>query len=371
MSETMDDLLWPGDHFRGYVVQKPLGKGAGGVVFLVKHELLDTLYALKILGVKSQTEDQTFVKRFLREARLASRIRHPNLVSVHDCGYDEEHGLYYLVMDYVPGSSLRDAIAFEGRLAPERAADIVAQVASALEAAQAFKVVHRDIKPENILIEPDGRVKLVDLGIAKAQDLGDSLETNTDSVFGTPSYISPEQAQCSADVDARADIYSLGVVFFEMLTGKCPYADANPVVVISKILSDEQVPDVRDEVPGLPAGLAVLVRRMTMKDKERRRSTFTAVLNELGKLGLGKVESRAPVAEYAAHPVPGMKTLLEGLDGSSAQSDEQPSEMDADMCAFLERKTMARKRRTYMARLLVAAGAAIAVLVVVVLLLLR
>jgi serine/threonine-protein kinase len=313
MSDVSTDAFLPGDHFHGYVVQKLLGKGAGGAVFLVKHEVLDTFYALKILRSDVQSDDQTCVKRFLREARLASRIRHPNLVSVHDCGHDDERGLYYLVMDYVPGSSLRDILAFEGRLSPERAAGVVAQVASALDAAQAFNVVHRDIKPENILLEPDGRVKLVDLGIAKAQNLGDSLKTNTDNVFGTPSYISPEQAQCSADVDVRADIYSLGVVFFEMLTGQCPYAGDNPAVIISKILSDGEMPDVRDVTADVPPELAVLVRRMVMKDRSRRIATLRAVLDELTRLGYASEMSPVQAPEYAASPVPGMKTLLDGI----------------------------------------------------------
>jgi serine/threonine-protein kinase len=356
MSETMQDALRTGEQFHGYVVQKLLGKGSSGAVYLVRHEVLDTLYALKILGLSTQPEDQTNVKRFLREARLASRIRHPNLVSVHDCGYDAGRELYYLVMDYVPGSSLRDSLAFEGRFQPERAVGIVAQVASALEAAQPFKVVHRDIKPENILIEPDGRVKLVDLGIAKAQDLGDTLETSADSVFGTTSYISPEQAQCSADVDARADIYSLGVVLFEMLTGQCPYADDNPMAIISRILSDEEMPDIRDVVPGVSPELAVLIRRMTLKDRDRRIATFGAVLAEIGKLGYGDAKPVAPAPEYAARPVPGMKTLLDGIGGCREPASNARGGFGG--------KTVVRESRTPLRWLMLAACAALVILAI-------
>jgi len=314
-----EEVFRPGDHFHGYVVQKMLGRGGNGAVYLVHHEVLDALYALKVLlDPEAQYDDQTYVKRFLREARLASRIRHPNLVSVHDCGFDDERGLYYLVMDYVPGVSLRDTIALEGRIAPDRAAGVVAQVASALEAAQAFNVVHRDIKPENILVQPDGRVKLVDLGIAKAQNLGDSLRTNTDNIFGTPSYISPEQAQCSADVDTRADVYSLGIVFFEMLTGKCPY-EGNTASIFEQILSEDQIPDVRDVIAGVPPGLAVLIRRMTIKDRTRRISSFGVVLDELVKLGFGQSAGPVHAAEYAPRPVAGMKTLLDGIGATPSQ----------------------------------------------------
>ena len=362
MSEAMHEIFKPGDHFHGYIVNKLLGKGAGGAVYLVKHEVLDTLYALKILGSNAQSDDQTYVKRFLREARLASRIRHPNLVSVYDCGHDEEKDLYYLVMDYVPGSSLRDVIAFEGKLPEGRAADIVAQVASALDAAQEFKVVHRDIKPENILIELDGRVKLVDLGIAKAQNIGDSFNTNTDRIFGTPSYISPEQAQCSADVDARADIYSLGVVFFEMLTGQCPYVSTNPAFIISQILSLDEMPDVRDVASGLSPELAVLVRRMTMKNRARRIATFGAVLDELGKLGYGNVRHQTQMPEYATRPMPGMKTLLEGIGSTPTTSADPLAAPDDDVRGFLEKKTMIRRRRALLRWLMLAAGVALGLL---------
>ena len=362
MSEAIPDVFRPGDRFHGYVVQKRLGAGGSGAVYLVRHEVLDALYALKIIVTRPEHEDQTYVKRFLREARLASRIRHPNLVSVHDCGHDAEKDMYYLVMDYVPGSSLRDVLAFEGKIPSERAAGIVAQVASALDAAQAFKVVHRDIKPENILIEPNWRVKLVDLGIAKAQNLGDSLNTNTDSVFGTPSYISPEQAQCSADVDVRADIYSLGVVLFEMLTGQCPYTGANPAIVISKILSGDEIPDVRDIVSGVSPGLAVLVRRMTKKDRTRRIATFGAVLDELGKLGYADPRRHVPAPEYAAKPAPGMKTILEGVGGTPAMSVDPLAAPDDDVLRFLEKNKMVRRRRALLRWLMLAAGVALGLL---------
>ncbi len=365
MSGEARDCLRPGERFHGYVVKKTLGSGASGDVYLVNHEMLDTPYALKVLAIRQSDDNQTEVKRFLREARLASRIRHPNLVAVHDCGHDVETGLYYLVMDYVPGSSLRSMIAFDGVLSPDRAADIVAQVASALDAAQAFKVVHRDIKPENILIEPDGLVKLVDLGIAKAQNLGDSLRTNTDSLFGTPSYISPEQAQCSADVDTRADIYSLGIVFFEMLTGKCPYSDANPAVVIAKILAEDEIPDVRDITSGAPAGLAVLIRRMTIKDRTRRIASFGAVLDELSRLGYVKEGCHTPTPEYAAPQTPGMKTLLSGIGNGPESAADPLANPDEELKSFLEQKTLAIRKRVLFRWLLVAAALALAALVTV------
>lgn len=350
------ELFHSGENFRGYVIQRRIGKGASAAVYLVRHEVLDAFYALKVLDPSVvAVGDPSFLRRFLREARLATRIRHPNLVSVHDCGHDLEKDIYYLIMDYVPGSSLRNVLAFEGVVSVEYAASIVAQVASALDAAQALHVVHRDIKPENIMVQPDGCVKLVDLGIAKANGLGDSLSTNTDSTFGTLSYISPEQAQCSADVDARADVYSLGMVFFEMLTGKCPYAGKNPAHVLAQILSDDPVPDVRDFAHDVQPEVAVLIRRMTVKDRNRRIPSPKVVLDELGRLGLGGDVVRLSCGPtLAPRPVEGMKTLLDGLGKTSEQSVDPLADPDDDTQEFISKRTAgsAAKRRKAVAAII-------------------
>ena len=216
-------LFQAGDFFRGYVIEKPIGEGGLGMVYLVRHRVLDTPFALKILNPKVAAQKPEYVKRFVREAKLASKIRHPNLVTVHDAGHDEDRGIYYLVMDYVQGSTLRQAIALGGGMTDKEAVRIISCVASALDAAQGFGLVHRDIKPENIMLMQDGTVKLIDLGVAKATRAIDSLKTMEKTVFGTPAYMSPEQAMDSSSVDVRSDIYSLGVVFFEMLCGRSPY----------------------------------------------------------------------------------------------------------------------------------------------------
>lgn len=289
MNET--DIFQDGERFRGYVVERLLGKGGLGAVYLVRHEMLDTLYALKVLYPEVAAKNPVYIKRFLREARLATRIRHLNLVAVHDCDFDATKGVYYLVMDYVVGSDLRKTIAFEGKMQPERAVRIVAQVASALDAAQRFNVVHRDIKPENIMLQTDGSVKLVDLGIAKASNIDESLKTTLNSVFGTPAYVSPEQALSAADVDTRADIYSLGVVLFEMVSGRVPFVGRNSPQVLAQVMSEEPMPDVRDVEPTVPPMLAALIRRMCVKERDRRIATPSALLVEMAKLGydLGSV----------------------------------------------------------------------------------
>lgn len=296
MSEDKTDILQDGERFRGYAVERLLGKGGLGAVYLVRHEVLDTLYALKVLYPDVAKANPNYIKRFLREAKLATRIRHPNLVAVHDCGFDQVKGVYYLVMDYVTGGDLRQALAFSGKFEPAKAVEVIAQVARALDAAQKFNVVHRDIKPENIMLQPDGTVKLVDLGIAKASSIEESLKTTTESVFGTPTYVSPEQALSAADVDARADIYSLGIVLFEMVAGRAPYEGKNAPQILAQVMSDDPVPDVRDVCPSVPPLLAATIRRMCVKDRARRIATPAALLAEFAKLGYGGGPTRTEVS---------------------------------------------------------------------------
>lgn len=293
-----NSIFSDGESFRGYRVEQLLGRGGLGIVYLVRHEMLDVLYALKVLYPDVASENPTYIKRFLREAKIATRIRHPNLVSVHDCGFDSVKGVYYLVMDYVSGVNLRSAIALSGRMDCAEAVKIVMQVASALDAAQRYGVVHRDIKPENIMLQPDGSVKLVDLGIAKADGIKDSLRTTMESVFGTPAYVSPEQAMSSSDVDVRADIYSLGIVFFEMVSGRCPYHGKTAPSVLMQVMSDDPTPDVRDFANDVPAPVAMLIRRMCIKEKERRIASTSLLIAELAKLGYTKSDFAA-VAEYS------------------------------------------------------------------------
>ena len=285
MNFGKQEIFRSGDRFRGYVVERLLGNGSLGAVYLVRHEVLDTVYALKALFPEVAKENEDYVKRFLREAKIATRIRHPNLVAVHDCGYDEARGLYYIVMDYVSGGDLRQALAFAGRFSPDRAVEVVLQVASALDAAQEYHVVHRDIKPENIMIQPDGTVKLVDLGIAKADGLRDSLCTEAESVFGTPAYVAPEQALDASAVDVRADIYSLGVVLFEMIAGRVPYEGPNAPQILVQTLSSDPFPDIRDMNPDVPPALAIVIRRMCVKECDRRIATPAALIAEFAKIG--------------------------------------------------------------------------------------
>ncbi len=316
MSAEKQDVFNAGDRFRGYAVERLLGNGGLGAVYLVRHEILDTLFALKILHPEVARGNDSYVKRFLREAKIATRIRHPNLVAVHDCGFDEDRGLYFLVMDYVSGGDLRQAIAFAGRFEPDRAVEVVMQVTSALEAAQRHHVVHRDIKPENIMIQPDGLVKLVDLGIAKSDDIKDSLNTTTETVFGTPAYVAPEQALDAAKVDTRADIYSLGVVLFEMIAGRPPFEGPNAPQILAQTLSEDPFPDIRDFNPLVKPMLAALVRRMCVKERDRRIPNPSALMREFVKLGYRLTRPASAQIGYArsAESVPTVRSVKAVLD---------------------------------------------------------
>ena len=370
MNFGRQEIFQGGDRFRGYVVERLLGNGSLGAVYLVRHEVLDTIYALKALFPDVAKENADYVKRFLREAKIATRIRHPNLVAVYDCGYDESRGLYYIVMDYVSGGDLRQALAFAGRFAPDRAVEVVLQVASALDAAQEYHVVHRDIKPENIMIQPDGTVKLVDLGIAKADGLRDSLCTEAESVFGTPAYVAPEQAVDASAVDVRADIYSLGVVLFEMIAGRVPYDGPNAPQILVQTLSNEPFPDIRDMNPEVKPELAIIIRRMCVKERDRRIATPAALIEEFRKIGYRPKDTPTPGVKYgrradSAPTVVSMRALLEkGANTAVADGDPLAFEtQDVEIQDFVDRLKRRKRMRKLASTAAIAAAAILALLV--------
>lgn len=201
--------------FPNFDILECLGRGGMGVVYKARQKTLDREVAIKVLAGEWE-EDTTFAERFEREAKILAQMSHPNIVTIHDFGQTD--GLYYIVMEYVDGVNLRDLLS-DGKMAPEQALAIVPPICEALEYAHSKGIVHRDIKPANLLLDRDGRVKIADFGIA-------SLVGATTDISGTPSYMAPEQAKGS--VDCRADIYALGVVLYEMLTGERPTEDVVP-----------------------------------------------------------------------------------------------------------------------------------------------
>lgn len=213
-------------HFPGLEIETVIGRGGMGVVYRARQKKLGRAVALKLLAPEL-SGDPAFAERFLREARAMARLEHPNIVAVHDFG--ETDGLCWILMEHVEGVNLRQALA-AGEITPARALAIVPKLCAALQAAHELGVVHRDIKPENVLLGADGGVKIADFGLAKLTGPGgpEAALTQTDAAMGTLHYMAPEQLVGAREVDHRADIYSLGVVFYEMLTGELPLGRFEP-----------------------------------------------------------------------------------------------------------------------------------------------
>ncbi len=261
-------------------------------VFLARDQLLDRPVAVKVLFPQFASEP-TFVERFRREAQAAANLNHPSIVAVYDWG--EHDNTYFIVMEYVEGRSLADLIAAEGTLHHDRAAEICTDVAAALGFAHRNGTVHRDVKPGNILITPSGQVKVTDFGIARAFGGGDEL-TQTGSVMGTATYFSPEQAQ-GKSVDPRSDLYSLGVVLFEMITGTPPFLGESPVAIAYKHVQ-EAPPRPTSINPAVPKTLEAVIARLLAKNPNQRYASAEDLRADLRRFLEG-----APLAGTASAPI--------------------------------------------------------------------
>ena len=254
-----------------YELLDRIGSGGMADVFSARDRLLDRMVAVKVLHSQF-ANDASFVSRFQHEAQGAAKLSHPNIVSIYDVG--EDGGSHYIVMELVTGSTLKEKIASQGHLTVEESLRMAGCIASALEAAHAKGLVHCDIKPHNILIADNGSVKVADFGIARA--VSSSAATFDGNVVGSVHYLSPEQAK-GTSVTTKSDIYSLGVVLFEMLTGRVPFTGETPVSVALKQITDP-VPSLRSFDPTIPMGVDAIVQRMMSKDPSMRPSARDAVM---------------------------------------------------------------------------------------------
>jgi eukaryotic-like serine/threonine-protein kinase len=254
-----------------YSVERTLGKGGMATVELARDEQLGRRVAVKRLFA-SLAGDTVFQTRFLREARMAASLSHPNLVAVYDVG--EEEGLPYIVMEYVEGESLAELMAREGRVDPDRAVDLVLQVCAGLEHAHGAGLVHRDIKPQNLLVKTDGAVKIADFGIART--LQATQLTQVGTVLGTVAYLAPEQA-AGEPVTAAADIYSLGAVTYELLAGRTPYEFES---IMDLALKQREPPA---PIEGVPPALGEVILRSLAFDPDDRPPSAAMFARELAQ----------------------------------------------------------------------------------------
>ena len=290
-----------------YRLGETLAVGGMGTVFTATDEKLGRKVAIKILA-DNLARDESFVERFRREARAAAGLTHPNVASVYD--YGEENGCHFIVMELVEGRDLSQILRSEGPMAAERTVAIVAQICAALAHAHSAGIIHRDVKPANIIISEGDRVKVTDFGIARAA--GDSKLTLTGSVLGTAQYISPEQANGAA-LTHRSDIYSLGIVVYECLTGALPFTGSSPMAVAMRHVNDD-VPPPSEIDRSIPDGLDGVVDRATRKDPKERFGDATEMAAALGaSIGTATGADTAVVAgpatdritEHSVWPIPG------------------------------------------------------------------
>ncbi|MCX5748185.1 MAG: serine/threonine-protein kinase [Proteobacteria bacterium] len=329
-----------GELVGSYRIVSQLGAGGMGAVWLGEHTLIGSTAAIKILRPE-YSENKTIVQRFFDEARAATRINHPGIVTVHDFGWQQ--GNAYLVMEHLRGESLSDTIEASGRVEPARALRLMHQCARAMAAAHAVGIVHRDLKPDNIYVlwDPHSgeRIKILDFGIAKllGDDPGTHGRTQTGLIMGTPAYMSPEQCRGAGDVDHRTDIYALGCVLFHLVTGRPPFTAVAPGDLIASHLT--LPPPVVSSVIACSASLDALVARCLAKDVRSR----IASMDELGAAieEITTTPSIGSAPTFATQPAPAASAIT-----TSGYDDDDDSIVP----------TRGRGRMILLASLLVAAS---------------
>ncbi|MDP9100853.1 MAG: Stk1 family PASTA domain-containing Ser/Thr kinase [Actinomycetota bacterium] len=312
-------MTTPGGPLLGgrYEVGAAIGQGGMADVFLGRDVRLGRDVAIKVLRADLSRE-LSFQGRFRREAQAAASLNAPHVVSVYDTGEDAA-GVPYIVMEYVEGRTLREVLHTEGRLLPQRALEVAADICSALDAAHAAGIVHRDIKPANVMLTSAGEIKVMDFGIARAVADASSTVTQTASVIGTAAYLSPEQAR-GEHVDARSDIYSTGCLLYELVTGAPPFVGESPVAVAYQhVREDPTPPSAYDET--LPAAVDAVVLKAMAKNPANRYQSTAEMRDDLLRAAAGRPVAATPVLGGPVLPAPPVAALgpLRSPEGARAR----------------------------------------------------
>jgi serine/threonine protein kinase len=325
--------IQPGDIIGRCRAVRELGRGGVGTVYLATHQTLQIEVALKILSPALSMDNPALAERFIREAQLAARIRHPNVIAVMDAAQDEATGLYYIVMEYVGGGSLSWHLR-NGPMPEAKAFGIITGIAHALVIAEENRIVHRDIKPDNIMLDLRGTSKLADLGLAKhSLDSHVSL-TLGGSFMGTPAYMSPEQARDAKIADTRDDIYSLGASFYECLTGEPPFQGETPYNIMSELLTKPS-PRPCALRPGLSRSADLICRKMMAKTRDLRYADARALLQDLqhaqayGDSGIDRLEAASFDQDWIAARQQeqnfGIETSSDGVYAEPEAAEDSPA----------------------------------------------
>lgn len=290
-----------------YEILKEVGKGSMGMVFQAHDPHIDRLVAIKVLR-QDRMSSEGFIERFLKEAKAIGRLSHPNIVAVYDVGEDQE--TIYIAMEFIEGDSLDTFQKPEKKLAIPEILDVGVQVAEALHYANERGVTHRDIKPSNIILQPGGRVKITDFGIAHIEDPSGMIKTQAGEILGTPAYMSPEQV-LGRSVDGRSDIFSLGVILWEMCVGKRPFRGDTMAAVFRAVTDDH--PESPDKINSdIPAELAGIILKCLEKDPSKRYQSGHQLAEALKNISGGKPKTEPSIPGIPSKPKP-VRLMIIGL----------------------------------------------------------
>ena len=318
-------MITKGQKINGrYEIIRSIGEGGMANVYLGYDTILDRNVAIKILR-GDLSNDEKFVRRFQREALSASSLAHPNIVEMYDVG--EDNGLYYIIMEYIEGKTLKQLLKKRGTLTLSEAIDIMLQLTDGMAHAHDSYIIHRDLKPQNIMIKDDGQIKITDFGIAMA--LNSTQLTQTNSVMGSVHYLPPEQAS-GKGCTIKSDIYSMGIIFYELLSGSLPFKGDNAVEIALKHMRDP-LPSLREENPAIPQSIENIIRKATAKNPKNRYADARSMHEDLlTALDDDRMDEPVYQYKYPEHETENTKRIkkLENMEDKKNASDEEEEKED-------------------------------------------